>query len=160
MDTVVLGLSVAIAAVVILLLSCWDTKKAPKKSGSASVVQSVEAKAETPKSTWGTGLQNRQSNDRYKDLANLAGYDDYNSVAQYMSIEPEVYESHSRYADDMGRSTSGASMLPVRDDPQDVVPWVGLRKPRYHEVYSGAGARQEHSEIPDQMRSSTSYCLA
>lgn len=162
MDNVVIGLSVAIAAVVILLLSCWNNKKKHNSKRTAPKLM-VKPKAQgqpaPERSEWGTGVQNAEFRDRYKDLTNLAAYDDYNAVAQYMSVEPEVYESHSRYSEDMGRSTSGASMLPVRDDPNDVVPWVGLRKPRYQDVYSNPGARQEHSEIPDQMRSNSYYCV-
>jgi hypothetical protein len=162
MDNVVLGLSVAIAAVVILLLSCWDSKKKHTSKQASKPVNYPRPSQGQPapeRSDWGTGVQNSEFRDRYKDLTNLAAYDDYNAVAQYMSIEPEVYESHSRYSEDMGRSTSGASMLPVRDDPNDVVPWVGLRKPRYHEAYANPGARQEHSEIPDQMRGNSFYCI-
>jgi hypothetical protein len=159
MDTVVLGLSVAIAAVVILLLSCWKTKPVAKGSSRAAAQVVRQRGAAPQKSDWGSGVKNRESADRYRDLADLNGYDDYNSVAQYMSIEPEVYESHSRYSEDMGRSTSGASMMPVRDDPNDVVPWVGLRKPKYQDAYSNPGARQEPSDIPDQMRSNSFYCV-
>lgn len=162
MDNVVLSLSVAVAAIAILLLSCWDSKKkkTPKsEDNSAPVLKSTQGQPPPERSEWGTGVQNTEFRDRYKDLTNLLAYDDYNAVAQYMSVEPEVYESHSRYSKDMGSSTSGASMLPVRDDPNDVVPWVGLRKPRYHEAYANPGARQEHSEIPDQMRGNSFYCV-
>ncbi len=163
MDNTVIGLSVAVAIVVVLLLSCWNKKpksnaKAP--SGAARRVPRGSEPSPAPeRSDWGTGVQNTEFRNRYKDLTDLSGYDDYNAVAQYMSVEPEVYESHSRYSTDMGRSTSGASMLPVRDDPNDAVPWVGLRKPRYHEAYAGPGARQEHSDIPDQMRGNSFYCV-
>jgi hypothetical protein len=156
MDKVVLGLSIAIAAVVILLLSCWKGKK---KSTSNNAVTKSQGSPAPARSTWGTGVVNSESRARYKDLTNLAAYDDYNAVVQYMAVEPEVYESHARYSQDMGRSTSGASMLPVRDDPNDVVPWVGLRKPKYHDVYANPNARQEHSEIPDQMRGNSFYCV-
>ena len=156
MDSVVIGLSVAVAIIVILLLSCWN-KKAVHPSKRSRPTKSKSQKRGV--SEYGTGLNNKQAANRYNDLADLSAYDDYGAVAQYMAIEPEVYESHARYSRDMGRSTSGASMLPVRDDPNDVVPWVGLRKPKYQDAYSQPGARQEHSEIPDQMRNSTYYCV-
>ena len=161
MDNVVLGLSVAVAVILVLLLSCWNTKPKKKSMPSVSVVELSDAAGQPgpEKSDWGTGLENAKFNKRYNDLSDLSAYEDYNSVAQYMSIEPEVYESHSRYSDDMGRSTAGASMLAVRDDPNDAVPWVGLRKPRYQEAYVGPTARQEHSDIPDQMRAPSYYCV-
>lgn len=157
MDPVVLGLSVAIAVVVVLLLSCWDGKA--KKPAHHAVPKLPKPQPGPEKSDWGTGVKNREMANRYNDLANLAAYEDYGSVAQYMSVEPEVFESHARYSEDMGRSTSGASALSVRDDPNDVVPWVGLRRPDYRGAYSGRGVRQDHSEIPDQMPMKTSYCL-
>ena len=163
MDSVVIGLSVAVAIVIVLLLSCKN-KKTTHKGSHASNKKRVTVRA--PKrgksyehSEYGTGLDNTASNNRYQDLAGLASYEDYNAVAAYMSVEPEVYESHARYSDDLGRSTSGASMLPVRDDPNDVVPWVGLRKPKYQDAFVTDGARQEHSEIPDQMRGNSYYCV-
>lgn len=160
MDNVVIGLSVAVAIVVVLLLSCWDKKPkaAPVRKANLSG-RTLKPSAAPERSDWGTGVKNTEFRDRYKDLANLSGYEDYNEVAQYMSVEPEVFESHGRYSEDMGRSTSGASMLPVRDDPNDCVPWVGLRKPKYHEAYAAPGARQEHSDIPDQMRGASFYCV-
>lgn len=157
MDLAVLGLSIAVALVLLLLYKCWTPKvDAPRSTPKA------QRPTKAPKnnvSEYGRGVQNKQFRDRYGALAELDGYDDYNSVAQYMSIEPEVYDSQAKYTKDMGRSTSGASMLPVRDDPNDVVPWIGLRKPDYRGVYSSNGARQDHSDIPDQMRVKSFYCI-
>lgn len=163
MDNVVLGLSVAIAVVLVLLLSCWKgkpKKQAPAKSVAVAPALSCNKKDEDiiDKAQYGTGVDNRQAANRYSNLNNLQGYDDYNSVAQYMSLEPEVYDSHNRYADDMNRSTGGASLMSVRDDPNDLVPWVA-RKPFYQDVYVQPGARQEHSEYPDQMREKTYYVI-
>ncbi len=162
-DTVTLALAASVVIVLVLLLSCWDDKKSkPKQNTSSPNPPKYRPPAPSPgpeRSDWGTGVENNKFRNRYQDLTDLVGYDDYNAVSQYMSIEPEVYESHARYSDDMGRSTSGASMLPVRDDPNDCVPWVGLRKPKYHEAYSAPGARQEHSDIPDQMRGASFYCV-
>ena len=161
MDLAVLGLSIAVALVLLLLYKCWTPKATVSQRGDSSSHQPrrrVKASSNNV-SEYGRGVQNKQFRDRYGALAELDGYDDYNSVAQYMSIEPEVYDSQAKYTRDMGRSTSGASMLPVRDDPNDVVPWVGLRKPKYRDVYSSDGARQDHSDIPDQMRVNSFYCI-
>lgn len=157
MDNVLLGLSIAVAIVSILLLNCW--KKDEKKSVVVKMVKVSPPQPSEPKSDSGTGVQNREFNNRYKQLSNAVAYEDYGEVAQYMSVEPEVYESHARYSEDMNQSTSGASMLPERDDPNDVVPWVGLRKPRYRDVYSGENVRQDHTETPDQMRNNSYYCV-
>lgn len=155
MDHVTVALSVSIIVVLVLLYSCSGKKK---KRGS----RNVRVRHQRPNidvSEYGSAVSDRAANSRYQDLSNVVGYDDYNEVAQFMSVDPEVYDSHARYSNDMNRCTSGPSMMSVRDDPNDVVPWVGLRKPRYHDVYASPEARQEHSEIPDQMRESTTYQL-
>lgn len=165
-DNVTLALAACVVVVVILLLSCWGVK--PGKANTASVNQPTSKPVRSPgcvmeqpdtTSRVGSGVVNREFNNRYNDLSNLQGYDDYGAVSQYMAIEPEVFDSHARYSDDMGRSTSGASMLPVRDDRQDINPRVGIRLTNYSAVYAGPGSRQEHSEIPDQMGKPSNYCF-
>ncbi len=158
MDHVVIALGVSIVVILVLLYSCSSKKrKKPRKN-----TNNRNTRHETPgvdMSDYGTAVINRASNSRYNNALNVTAYDDYNELAQYMSVDPEVYESHSRYTMDMNRSTSGPSMLSERDDPNDVVPWVGLRKPRYRDVYASVDARQEPSETPDQMRENTTYVL-
>lgn len=160
MDNVVLALSVSIAVVLLLLLSCWKGNK--KKSTRKLVAQEDDASGSEQSnqvSPTGTGLLNRRAEARLNELSSLRGYDDYGQVAQYMSVEPEVYESHARYSSDMNRSTSGPSYMSERDDPNDVVPWVGLRKPKYQDVFAGDDSRQDHSESPDQMRKPSYYMI-
>jgi hypothetical protein len=164
MENVVLGLSVAVAVVLVLLLSCWKSDK-PKKRVNTCAADRVASQAAAAsdvnidnKARTGTAVLNREASNRYGELLDLERYDDFNSVAQFMSLEPEVYDSHSRYAKDMGRSTSGPSMMSERDDPNDTVPWVA-RKPDYQGAFVQPGARQEHSEYPDQMRPKTYYVI-
>jgi len=162
METAV-ALSVAILVVLVLLMSCWGAKP-KRKSGnkqSASVnKQSDNANCAAGEiSTWGQGVKNRELAKQYNDLMSMDGYDDYNSVIQYASLEPEVFDSHESYSGDIGVANSGASNLVVRSDPNDVNPWVGLRRPDYHSVYAGCDARVEHSEYPDEMTAATHYLL-
>jgi hypothetical protein len=111
------------------------------------------------RSDWGTGVKNRELAEQYNDLNNLDSYEDYNHVMQYQALEPEVFDSHQGFSYDIGVSNSGASAMTVRSDPNDVVPWVGLRRPDYHSVYAGDTARVDHSENPDQMFAKTHYLL-
>jgi hypothetical protein len=152
MDNVVLGLSIAIAIVLVLLWTCWDKGSNKKKRPT----RGANMRRNPPRRPVS---RDSSSDSRYRDLKDLNGYDDYNQVVQYMSVDPEVYASHELYATDMNRSASGPSMLAERDDPNDVVPWVGLRRPKYREVYASETARQEHSERPDQMRENNTYCI-
>ena len=157
MDSVGVVLSIAIVLVVILLLRCRN-----KKPVNPTVIHQMVAGPTpvSPKTTVGTAKQNKDFQERYKELANMSGYEDYGAVAQYMSLEPEVYESHARFSDDLGASSPGASMMSVRDDPNDTVPWVGGIRPRYHDIFSsGIGAVSEPSETPDQLRGNSNYCI-
>lgn len=161
MDNVALALSVSIAVVLILLMSCWDKK--PKKSnqrGPGRAVYRDIASAVQDRSEYGTGLKNVRAGNRYNNLRDkLAGYDDYGQVAQYMSLEPEVFDSHNQYSSDMNRLSLGPSTMAERSDPNDVVPWVGLRRPDYRSTSASAGARVEHSEIPDQQFRQNSFSI-
>lgn len=167
MDNIALALSVSIAVVLVLLLSCWNNKPGKgKRSAAASPCQArayrdlTDASSVQSVSDWGTGLKNSVAKSRYQDLRdNLSGYDDYGQVAQYMSLEPEVYESHNQYSTDMNRMSLGPSTMAERSDPNDVVPWVGLRRPDYKSVSAGPGARVEHSEIPDQQYDQKAFSI-
>ncbi len=168
MDNVVLGLSVAVAVVLVLLLSCWKSDK-PKKRSSNSCASAValdrkaakmgaRARAENDffKAPYGTAVLNRQGNERYSELLDLEGYDDFGSVAAFMSLEPEVFDSHNNYSKDMGRSTSGASMMSEFSHSSDVNPWL-VRRPDYQSAYAQPGVRTEHSEFPEQMPTRSYY---
>jgi hypothetical protein len=152
MDNVALALSVSIAIVLVLLLSCWKGKpKQAAQCGAVARAQEGMSGSIVKKSDWGSGVRNESGKARVKELQkNLAGYEDYSQVAQYMSLEPEVFESHNQYSADMNRMSLGPSVMAERSDPNDVVPWVGLRRPDYKSVSASEGARVEHSEIPDQ----------
>ncbi len=166
MDNVVLGLSVAVAVVLVLLLSCWKGDK-PKKNTARSCASAVaaskiaaekEAEVDLNKAPYGTAVLNNKGNNRYGELMDLEGYDDYSSVAAFMSLEPEVFDSHSTYSKDMGRSTAGASMMSECSHSSDVNPWV-VRRPDYQGAYAQPGVRTEHSEYPDQMPVKPHYVL-
>lgn len=154
MDNVALALSVSIAVVLVLLVSCWDKKpkkQAQQQARGRAVYRDLSSGSVQQRSDTGTGLKNANARNRYDNLRdNMSGYEDYGQVAQYMSLEPEVFESHEQYSEDMNRLSLGPSSMAERSDPNDVVPWVGLRRPDYKSASASEGARVEHSEIPDQ----------
>ncbi len=163
--TVGLGAAVAAVAIIALLLVvCAREGMFSKKGSNEEVSEGMKAEAQeelnkVKLSDWGTGLKNRQLSRQYADLENLKEYDDYNEVAQYSALEPEVFKSHSEYTTDLQASTSGASMMSVRSDPNDVNRWIGLRRPDYHSVWAAPDARVDHSEFPDQQATTTRYLL-
>lgn len=158
METVTIALGVSILVVFVLLMSCWKSK--PKKSGcgknNSPVYQDLQPMKDL--SSYGTGVQNRRAAQRQRDLSGLKGYDDYNQVAQYASLEPEVFESHEEYSKDINRSTSGASMGSVRSDDITGTPWVA-RRPQYQDVPIYGVMAQEHSTYKDQLPDNNHYLL-
>lgn len=175
-----LALSVSIAIIIVLLLSCWKSKPSKKRmsdnASSNSACNLTPSRAQRPSSQnrtegvqdpnvsqrlsdTGRGVVNRSEEARLKQLKNLKGYDDYNSLMQYMALEPEVFESQQQYSEDMNRFSLGPSDLAERSDPNDVVNWVGLRRPDYSAVYADSTARVEHSDIPDQMYKKTQFLI-
>lgn len=93
-----------------------------------------------------------------KDLASrCAGVtDDYMSAIQCMGLEPGVQSSHKKWISKLRHRTTTASKETVRDDPNDINPWVGLRRPKYKTLSQpGEGARQTNSTPADQMLDSS-----
>lgn len=172
METVGIALGLATIIVVVLLRKCAarpekDCSK-PRANKTVSGMQSLDPRDDPTtdpscpdgyKSTWGTGVLNRQMDAQYSMLKGLTGYDDYSQVVQLTSLEPEVYASHAAFTNDLGITNKGASTLTVRSDPNDVNPWIGLRRPDYHSVYTMCDARVDSSESPDQMFAQTRYLI-
>lgn len=162
MESSTLSLAAATLMVLMLVHSCKNTKpqkKTPCPKQPTLVVVNNRSDYSAQESKHGSGLKNRQLAEQYNELMNLKGYDDYNAVMKYGALEPEVFDSHESYSHDIGISNSGASTLAVRSDPNDVVNWVGLRRPDYHSAYADSTARIDHSESPDQMMAQTHYML-
>lgn len=174
METVGIALGLATIIVVVLLRSCATKPKdcngqasrggEQKRSGMQSLNPRDDPTTDPScpdgyKSTWGSGVLNRQADAQYSMLKGLTGYDDYNQVAQLTSLEPEVYASHASFTNDLGITNKGASTLTVRSDPNDINPWIGLRRPDYRSVYTMCDARVDSSESPDQMFAQTRYLI-
>jgi hypothetical protein len=161
-----IALCVATLVVLILLMSCAGSPK--RRSGPSyhrqnqcgrEGMQDLDSISDHQLSNYGRGEENRNADQRNSDLQDLDGYEDYNSVAQYQSLEPEVYESHEEYSGNIGVASHGASALSTTSHDNYPVPFVGLRRPDMHSIYADTSARQQHSEYADQMPSHTSYTL-
>jgi hypothetical protein len=77
----------------------------------------------------------------------------YNELIQKKALEPSVKESHQRFISEAPHRTTTSSMDTERDDPNDVNPWVGLKRPKYYDPIANtqAASRIVSSETPDQM---------
>lgn len=70
---------------------------------------------------------------------------DYNTTIKQLSLEPSIAENHKVFAAERNRIDSGAGIYGVRDDPNDVIPWVGLFRPTYKR---SDGKSAEQSVVP------------
>jgi hypothetical protein len=76
----------------------------------------------------------------------------YQDAMKCMSLEPDVGNSHNAWISNIQGKTTTASKETVRDDPNDVNPWVGLRRPKYKtRAQPLAEARTIASDIPNEM---------
>lgn len=66
-----------------------------------------------------------------QNVALVEDGNDYSDTIQQMALDKSVLEQHNIYVNDRNKITSTASFQPSRSDTQDVVPFVGLRRPKY-----------------------------
>lgn len=171
MDNTTVVLGVAILIVLVLITNCIQPRRRQVRRRIPSVqcvqprrysyqIPDIEGMPENNfnKSEWGQGVINRQLDAQNRRLQN-ASFDDYSQVAMYQSLEPEVFASHDSFAGSIGIANKGASTMTIRSDPNDIVNWVGLRRPKYHDAYADESARTVHSENPDQLYESKGFLL-
>jgi type III secretory pathway component EscV len=92
----------------------------PSHLSKAPVVNSTTVKVE--------GFNNDLPNPNVKLVDDE---DDYSKAIQEMALDKSVLEQHNTYVNERNKVTSTASFQPSRSDAQDVVPFMGLRRPMY-----------------------------
>ena len=143
--------AIALVIVLVIIIYWYFYSREGMKVGKVVI-------GEHNKSDWGQGVKNMELKRNYEDLKKIDGYKDYNEVIKYASLEPSVFDSHQNYSNELGITNTGASAMAVRSDPNDVVQWVGLRRPDYSASSMG-DVRTDHSEFPDQMRENSNYLI-
>lgn len=76
---------------------------------------------------------------------NLLAVDDYHSALLSTAIEPSIVENHRIFAVERNKIDTGSGIMGIRDDPNDVIPWVGLQRPSYRR---SDGTSAEFSTTP------------
>lgn len=56
---------------------------------------------------------------------------DYSDIIAGQALEQSVFDQHKAYVKEKNKVTNTASRNPARSDSQDVIPFVGLRRPQY-----------------------------
>ncbi len=95
---------------------------------------------------------------RALDDNQVAAYEDaeIKEMADYAELGDDVYNSHKEYVETNYDKSQGPSLLNVeRDDTNEIVKRVGLRRVNYTGVFQGDDARTTSSEDPDQVAQKT-----
>jgi hypothetical protein len=98
-----------------------------------------------------------------EEVSTLIDNDDYNTALIKTALEPEIVKNHLKFATERSSFDSGGGVPSVRDDDNDIVPWVGLfGRPTYRKSdgssieQSSEPLRSIPSDIPeDLMRTKT-----
>ena len=56
---------------------------------------------------------------------------DYSDIIAGQALEKSVFDQHKAYVKEKNKVTNTASRNPARSDSQDIIPFVGLRRPQY-----------------------------
>jgi hypothetical protein len=75
--------------------------------------------------------------------------DDYATAAMKMSLESGIYDQQKKYVADRNRFSNVSGYSSERDDPNNLVPWMGLRPPVYGKNLVESDARAVPSEMND-----------
>lgn len=144
-------------------------KKTPKEDTNKPVIQlepmaDQHKKIENKKSNMAAQPASKHfkepfTNDLPNENVKLDDSDNYNQTIQDMALESAVVKQHKEYVTEQNKVTSTASFYPSRSDSQDVVPFVGLRRPQY--IVNGkdlvdSAARSVPSEVDGKQLSKPS----
>lgn len=97
------------------------------------------------------------------EVSSLIDGNDYNTALIKTALEPEIVTNHLKFAGERSSFDSGGGVHSVRDDDNDIVPWVGLfGRPTYRKSdgssieKSNEPLRSIPSDVPeDLMRTKT-----
>lgn len=79
-------------------------------------------------------------------MSTLIASNDYDSAVKLTALEPEIASNHAKFAKERASFDSGGGVPSVRDDDNDVIPWVGLfGRPSYRRT-DGTSAEAASSE--------------
>ena len=98
-----------------------------------------------------------------EDVTRLIDSGDYNTALLKTALEPEITANHMKFAKERSSFDSGGGVPSVRDDDNDIVPWVGIfGRPTYRKTdgtsieESGVALKSMPSQNPsDVMRTKT-----
>lgn len=92
------------------------------------------------------------------EVSSLIDGNDYNTALIKTALEPEIVKNHLKFAGERSSFDSGGGVHSVRDDDNDVVPWVGLfGRPTYRKSdgssieKSNEPLRSIPSDVPENL---------
>lgn len=99
----------------------------------------------------------------YNGLKSAVSRNDYSNLLTNTALENDLIKSHKKYSKERASFDSGGAVRSVRDDDNDLIPWVGFSRPSYRhsngtsaDTTTGEALRSIPSDVPeDMMRKNT-----
>lgn len=127
----IIWIIIAIILLFILLVKFEVIKLMPKKNevkDSSQVIQPLDVKKEP----FNNDLPNPKiDSEVIENINKTDDYVDYNEIIKNEALEKSVFDQHNSYIKEKNKVTNTASRNPTRSDSQDLIPFVGLRRPQY-----------------------------
>jgi hypothetical protein len=177
MDEISLALTIAIAIILILLITCGKKNKSdnevpmyrqaatvykPTPTGyrqAATVYKPTSSpRKSSPPVIVVPNNSSKSKNPSYENL-DVVKYGSWNDMTQAIGLEPEIFESQAQYNKDFNGGSLGPAHVAERSDDNDVVTWVGLKRPNYQATYADETARVVHSQLPEQLPKSSYFLI-
>jgi hypothetical protein len=99
----------------------------------------------------------------YNGLKSAVSRNDYANLLTNTALENDLVKNHKKYSKERASFDSGGAVRSVRDDDNDLIPWVGFSRPSYRhsngtsaDTTNGEALRSIPSDVPeDMMRTNT-----
>jgi hypothetical protein len=100
-------------------------------------------------------------------MTSLIEAGDYESAVIKTALEADIVSNHMKFAKDRSSFESGGGIPSVRDDPNDINPWIGIiGKPSYRKSngtsaeISSEPLKSIPSEFPDSLMTKSSLRIS
>lgn len=153
-----------VAGVILLVLATWTWYKnwstpalAACKTAHAACVAAVVAPTTSSFASKAPGkITETMLHEGFMDGPEMPESDSESYDPARLSLDQSVFDSHKEFVDESYSSTQGPNSANIeRDDTNEVVKRVGLRRVDYTSVYSSDDSRTVSSEYPEQVAQGT-----
>ena len=97
----------------------------------ANVLRGIRNKITSSKESFNNDLPGHMSNDRLNALIRGG---DYDTAIIATALEPDIVSNHHKFAKERSTFDNSVSTMSVRDDANDVIPWIAYSRPTYQKT--------------------------